>query len=147
MENKYSSIDAAMLTKKYYCHKCGDRLVRNPRTRLIRRGDPDYKKYSRIGHGHFIGDIELTEYDFKCCNYDRIISPNEQYVIHKTQEMLGKYILSEEELLSIGKQARLAIVKRKQIVNIVVKAVFIVAILITIYFTIKTGDFSIKFYL
>lgn len=138
MKHKSLSIDIAMLTKKYYCHKCGDRLVRNPRTRMISRGDPEYREHSRIGHTRIFGDVELTEYDFKCCNCDRIIFPDEQYVIDKIQKMLGKHILGEEEFLENDKKARLAIEKKKKVMDIVVKVLFVIAIVIAIYFAIKT---------
>ena len=56
MTNKTSSIDVEMVTKKHYCHKCGEKLVNNPRTRVIRRGDPDYKKYSRATTTNKVSD-------------------------------------------------------------------------------------------
>ena len=69
MKNKTTEFDLAMVTRTFYCHKCGSKLVRNARTRTIQQDDPEYKKHARIRRGTTaIGDIELTEYDFKCLN-------------------------------------------------------------------------------
>lgn len=146
MKHQSYSIDVAMLTKKYYCHKCGERLVRSPRSRLITRGDPDYRKHSRIGHHHYFGDIELTEYDFKCCNCDRIIHPDDQYIIERIQKTLGKHILSDREFNENNRTARLAIERKAKITDIIVKVIFILGFVIACYFGIKTGNFSGKIY-
>ena len=94
MKNKTYSIDAAMVTRRFYCHKCGDRLLKNARTRLLRRGDPDYRKHN-MG---FIGDIELTEYNFKCWTCDRIVSCDEQYVIEKCKRSLESTFFPKRRL-------------------------------------------------
>ena len=31
--------------KKFYCHKCGELLLKSPKTRRIYPGDADYRKY------------------------------------------------------------------------------------------------------
>ena len=97
MANKSFSMDMAMATRKFYCHKCGSKLVKNPKTRLIRRGDPDYKKHARMGRMHIIGDIDHTEYNFKCIECDTELECDEQYVIEKMQKNLKKHIISEAE--------------------------------------------------
>lgn len=96
--NKSSQIDAAMVFRKFYCHKCGKKLVKHPRTRIVRPGDPDYREHSAIGRAHFIGQVKVTEYDFKCCNCDRIIPTEEQYVIERNQKKLYKYTLTDYEI-------------------------------------------------
>lgn len=146
MKNKSYSMDAAMATRKFYCHTCGERLINHPRTRLFKRGDPEYKEYSRVGHMRRIGDVELTEYDFKCPSCNRIINPDEQYVIEKMQKMLGKHILTEEEFAKKEAAARLAIEKKKNTTNTIVMLVAIIGIIIAIYYAGKTGNFSFKFY-
>ena len=139
MINKSSRIDAAMLTRKFYCHKCGNILVNNPRKRIIKRGDPEYKDLSHVGRMSMIGDIEFTEYDFKCNNCDCIIAPDEQYIVEKIQKMLGKHILSEEELSQNREKAYLSIERKKKITNIIVKAVFVIVTVVVIYLSLKTG--------
>lgn len=146
MKNKSHVIDAAMVARKFYCHTCGQRLINHPRTRLIERGDPEYKEYSHVGHMRRIGDVELTEYDFKCPSCNRIINPDEQYVIEKIQKMVGRHIITAEEYFAHEQAARLAIEKKKNTTNIVVMLVAIIGTLIAIYFAAKTGNFSFKFY-
>ena len=48
MKNKTTEFDLAMVTRTFYCHKCGSKLVRNARTRTIKQDDPEYKKHARI---------------------------------------------------------------------------------------------------
>jgi hypothetical protein len=73
--------------------------MKHANTRLIKRGDPDYKKHSRIGRGTYVmGDIELTEYDLECMTCKTYISYDEQRPIMMVQKELGKNILSDEEL-------------------------------------------------
>ena len=139
MNNKVYSIDVAMLTKKYYCHKCGDRLVKNPRTKTIHRGDPEYQKHSRMGRRFIIGDIKLTEYDFKCDNCANSLTPDEQYVIHTIQKKLKTHVLSKEDCLQNENQARLEITKKKKILDIIVKTISIIVLVVAIYFSIKNS--------
>ena len=115
MKSSSYSIDMAMVTRRFYCRKCGERLVKNPRTRLIRRGDPDYKKHSRIGRMHVIGDIEHTEYDFKCLSCDTVIECDEQYVVEKIQKKLGKTIISEAEYAENHIEARAALERKRKL--------------------------------
>lgn len=146
MKNKTSEFDLAMVTRKFYCHKCGDRLLRNARTRTIKRGDPDYREHSKFGTKRVIGDIELTEYDFKCWTCDRIINPDEQYVIEQMQKMLGKHILTDEEFAENEEKARAAIAKKIKITEIVVKAVSITVVLLVLFLWITNGGTDFTFY-
>ena len=147
MKNRTSEFDLAMVTRKFYCHKCGERLLRNARTRTIKRGDPDYRKHARFANGTYsIGDIELTEYDFKCWTCDRIINPDEQYVIEQMQKMLGKHILSDEEFAENEEKARAAIAKKRKITEIVVKAVSITVLLLVLFLWITNGGTDFTFY-
>lgn len=147
MKRKSYSIDAAMVFNKFYCHQCGNKLTKSPYTRTIKRGDPEYKEHSHIGFKRVFGDVDLIEYDFKCCNCNKIISPDEQYVINKVQKIQGKHILSEEELLENKEKAYSAIQRKRKITDIIVKVLFIVAIIVSIYYAIKTNNFSLKFHL
>lgn len=81
----------------------------------IKRGDPDYRKHARFANGTYsIGDVELTEYDFKCWACDRIISADEQYVIEKMQKMLGKHILTDEEIAENEKKQELLLPRKER---------------------------------
>ena len=132
MKNKSYSIDMAMVTRKFYCRKCGERLVKNPRTRLIRRGDPEYKKHSKIGGMHVIGDVEVTEYDFKCLSCDTVIESDEQYIVEKIQKKLGKSIISEAEYSENQEEARATIERKRRITEKTVK-IFTVILIVTVF--------------
>ena len=144
--NKSSTIDAAMLVRKFYCHKCGNKLKNNPHTRTVSRKDPEYKNVSQVGHMHLIGDVEFTKYNFKCHNCNCIIAPEEQYIIERIQKMLGKHILNEEELSQNREIARLSIERKNKITNIIVKTIYVIAIIVVLFLFIKTGSFSFSFY-
>ena len=146
MKNKSSSIPVAMVMRKFYCYHCGERLVRTPRTKIIRRGDPDYKKHSRIGHTHMIGDVVLTEYDFKCPNCDKIIGFDEQRVMEKIQKHVEKYTLSQAEIDENIENAKASLEKEKKRTNIIVTVVSIAVVIFAIYLGCKTENFSFKFY-
>jgi len=137
MKNKSSSIPVAMLVKKFYCHCCGNRLVKNPRTRTVRRGDPDYKEHSRIGDMHMIGDVEVTEYDFKCPHCGKIISYDEQCIFSIIQKALGKHILSENEISALTAEASTELKRKRRITEITVKIVFILLAALFIYICIR----------
>ncbi|MBQ8849000.1 MAG: hypothetical protein IJ011_01550 [Clostridia bacterium] len=143
---KSSSIPMAMALKKYYCHECGEMLVKTPRTRVIRRGDPDYRKHNRVGNKHISGDVELTEYDLKCPSCDRIVDFDEQCVIDEIQKRLGKRELSQTEIDDNKNQANDTVDRKNKIANTVF-TVFVIAVLIVIFYLFsKFGMSSIKFY-
>lgn len=148
MKNKHISIPIGMMTKKFYCHKCGKRLEKHGKTRIVKRGDPDYKKYTHIGHTHMIGggDAEVTEYDFQCPACGNITEYNEQCIIEKIQKKLDKTILSEGEILDHKADAKDQINKKTKIFNIIFTAITVSVFALILYFKIKSGDFSFEFY-
>lgn len=135
-----------MLTRKFYCHMCGGSLNKYARTRIIKPGDPDYREHSRIGRTHFIGDVELTEYDFKCSSCENIIKYDDQRVISEIQKQLSKNTLSEEEIAQNEGRIRDAMNKRAKITKIVWSAIAVLLLALSIYFGIRSGEFSFKFY-
>ena len=146
MANKSFSMDMAMATRKFYCHKCGNKLVKNPKTRLIRRGDPDYKKHARMGRMHIIGDIEHTEYNFKCIECDTELECDEQYVIEKMQKNLKKHIISEAEFKENEMSARTYLAKKRKITEISVKILTAALIVLVFYMSIKNGNLKLQFH-
>lgn len=147
MKNKSVSIPMAMVTKKFYCHKCGERLSKHPKTRTVKRGDPDYRKYNRINHKtHLIGDVEVTEYDFQCSACGNVIEYDEQCVIEKIQKQLRKNILSDEEILNNRGKAENSMDRKAKILNVIIYSVALAVIGLILYSKIKSGDFSVKFY-
>ena len=146
MKNKSYSAPLGMLTKKCYCHKCGERLVKHPKTRTLSPGDPDYKWYSRIVHTHLIGDVEVTEYVFKCPSCGNIIEYDEQCVIRKIQKKFNKKIITDEEVLNNRENLEDSIKRNTKILKVIVYLVAITLIGLAIFLKIKLGDNSLKFY-
>lgn len=146
--NKSSSIPIGMLVKKFYCHKCGARLEKHSNTRTVRRGDPDYRKYGRTYFGtHIIGDIEVTEYDFRCPDCGNIIEYDEQRIIGKVQKKLCKNVLHEEEISDNRGNIQKAINRNGRILQVLFSIVVLAIIALFVYLKIKSGDFSFKVYL
>lgn len=123
MKNKSASIPMGMVFCKFYCPDCGERLVKHPRKRVVRRGDPDYREHRR--RSGWVGDIEVTEYDFKCPCCEKITSYDDQRVIAVIQKDLGKKILSPVEMTKHAQQAEAKIERKTKITNVLVGAVFI----------------------
>ena len=146
MKNKSVSIPIGMVTKKFYCHKCGERLCKYPNTRTVKPGDPDYRKHSKINHLHMVGDVEVTEYDLRCPACENIIKYDEQRVVGKIQKQLSKNILSDEELLNNRGKAEDLMNRNAKIFKAIFIAVALVFVGLIVYLKIKSGEFSFKFY-
>ena len=145
--HKKSSIPIAMKTRKYYCSSCGDKLIPYPKTRILKRGDPDYREHSYFGKGrHLVGDIELTEYDFKCLSCDKHISYNEQCVIEKMQKHFGRHILSEQDIAEQYQKVSEELNQKRKIRSIISKIIGAAAAILAIYCWLKSGNFSLEFY-
>ena len=126
MKGRSVSIPIAMLTRKFYCHICGERLEKHPRKRTVQRGDPDYWEHSMIGTTHIIADeIELTEYVFKCPSCGGIFPFYEQCVIENLQKSFGRHILSQAEIGDHIQKANEERYRQNRIKGIVYKALFI----------------------
>ena len=124
MKNKSASIPMGMVFCKFYCSDCGERLVKHPRKRVVRRGDPDYREHRRVGRMRMIGDIEVTEYDFKCPCCEKITSYDDQRMIAVIQKDLGKKILSSVEITKHTQQAEAKIERKNKLTNVLVWVAF-----------------------
>lgn len=93
-----------MLTRKFYCHRCGEKLGRQTRKRMVMRGDPDYKNHSHHSM-HTVGDIEVTEYDFFCSNCNQTTDYDKQDLIAYIQKKTGQRILAQSEIDAMLPQA------------------------------------------
>ena len=147
MKNKSSSIPLAVLIKKFYCHKCGERLKRNPITRTIKRGDPEYRKHSRRGHSHVIGDIELTEYSFICPSCNQIVEYDEQLIIDRIQKNVSRHVVSQTEIDENIESATKSLKRKRKITNIIVGTFIVALVIFVFYMWLRSGDFSFKVYL
>ena len=147
MENKSVSIPMGMVTKKFYCHKCGERLGKHSKTRTISPGAPDYRKHNRINHRtHMIGDVEVTEYDFQCPACGNIIEYDEQCVVGKIQKRFRKNILSEEDILNNRGKVEDTMHRNAKIFKVFFTLIALAVIGLIIYSNIKSGDFSFRIY-
>ena len=60
--------------------------------------------------------------------------------------MVGRHILTVEEYFAYEEAARSAIEKKKKITTIIVTVLFIIGTIVALYYALKTGNFSFKFY-
>ena len=134
-----------MVTKKFYCHKCGERLNRQSQTKLLKPGDPDYKKHNRINHRtHMVGDVEVTEYVFQCPSCENRIEYDEQLVLHKIQKRLRKQVLSETDIAENQGKIEAAMDRNARVFKLLLIAITLGTIALVFYFKAKSGDFSFK---
>lgn len=92
------SIPVAMIFKKYYCHKCGERLKRKKVTETFNSGDPGYEIawnqiYSNMHIGGKRGAVSVTEFVFACSTCDTTITFEEQEEIAVKQKYAKSHIL------------------------------------------------------
>lgn len=136
-----------MLTKKYYCHKCQERLHKFAKTRTVKPEDPDYRQHNKLNHRtRMIGEVELTEYDFKCPVCQNIISFDEQEIISSIQKILAKKDLTDNEIefnLAKAKKAKAKKEHIKKVIFIVLSLLFIAFI---IYLKTSSGNISFGLY-
>ena len=117
MPSKSVSIPFGMVTRKFYCHQCGQILHRYPRSRTVRPGDPDYRKYAfrRIGGKltFWFGDVEITEYEFRCYACDIFTKYDKQLVIEHIQKNSGKHRLMQSEIRAQESHAKVVVNRKK----------------------------------
>ena len=139
MASKSSSIPFGMLTRKFYCHQCGKKLFRHSRTRTVCPGDPDYKKYAVRRHGLTVtftpGNVEVTEYDFRCPECQIITHYDKQLVIEHIQKSLGKRCLAESEIRLEELQAQTIVNRKKMLYKILWWAAMLILFAIALYFS------------
>ena len=95
---------------------------------------------------HIIGDIEHTEYNFKCIECDTELECDEQYVIEKMQKNLKKHIISEAEFKENEMSARTYLAKKRKITEISVKFLTVALIVLVFYMSIKNGNLKLQFH-
>ena len=97
MAGKTWTIPAGMVLKKYYCHKCGERLEKEKTHRVVTEDDRDY--YSYHDRGHFPkGDYDVYGYRFKCPSCESRITYDDQRVIEMIQKKCMRKRLSDTEI-------------------------------------------------
>ena len=143
--NKKSIMPRAMKKRNFYCSCCGEKLIPYPKTRIVKRGDPDHKEHSYFGQGkRLIGDIELTEYDFKCLSCEKFTSFDEQCVIEEIQKYVGSHILSQDNINENFEKATATLNQKRRIKAIISKLFGLTITILVIYYCLKSGGFSFK---
>lgn len=144
--NEKTVMPRAMKRKKFYCSCCGEKLVPYPKTRIIKRGDPDYKEHRNIGFGRrLIGDIKLFEYDFKCLSCDKFMSYDEQCVIAEIQKHVGSHILTQDNINENIEKAKTTLERKRNIEAVIGKVIATVLTVLIIYYGLKSGNLKIYF--
>lgn len=138
MKNRTVSLPLGMVSRKFYCHRCGTQLVRKSRTRTLRRGDPDYQKYSGTGEMKLLGDIHVTEYDFHCSACDTIIGYQEQCAIEYIQKRAGRHILSQSEITAVSQEAKTALDWKGRLASVLWAVLFAAAVIVILYLQSRT---------
>ena len=105
-----------MLTRKFYCHKCGEKLSVEGDTETLTPSDPEYTKYNKLGRNRrMIGAVDVTTYHFECEKCNTAISFDEQWVIEAIQKMVGKQTLTDEEISAKRSKAEAKIGQKKKL--------------------------------
>ena len=142
--NRISTMPHGMKRKNFYCAVCGEKLIVYPKTRILQRGDPDYRKHNRFMGRFVIGKIELTEHEFKCMSCEKFITYDEQCMIAKIQKCTEKSILSQADIAEHEAAVR-AEFERKRRIGSIVKWIFYALLLaFFIYYWITTGNITIQ---
>ncbi|MBQ4317196.1 MAG: hypothetical protein IJC20_03010 [Clostridia bacterium] len=144
MKNRTSSIHLAMMTRRFSCHKCGQRLEKQSKTRTVKREDPEYKKHSRILGKRLIGDVELTEYEFFCPSCKSVVTFDEQRVTERIQKHIGKNILSQTEIDEYAEKAKAELTKKDKTYSIFVKILTIAVVFLALWLWLESGNGSFK---
>ena len=134
MKNRTVSVPLGMVSRKYFCHRCGTQLVRKSRTRTVRRGDPDYRKYRGTGKMRMIGDIEVTEYDFHCSACNTITGYQEQCIIEYIQKRADRHVLSQSEIAAGTDEARTVLERKRKLACVAWIALCIITAIVITYF-------------
>jgi len=138
------SMPIGMAIKKYYCHKCGDRLCKHANTRTVYRGDPDYDEWRRYNGKKFLGDIDGITYNFRCYTCKTDIEYDEQHVISKIQKLTGSTTLTEADIAQHRPAVEQKMEKGAKIYTVIFRIVTFIILAIWLYFWIKSGA-DIKF--
>jgi hypothetical protein len=146
MAVKTTHIPIAMLLRKFYCHRCGSQLTRHPNTNTYHPSDPGYWRHNRIGRTHFLGPVEVTEYDFRCPQCNTICSLSEQQVTERIQKTVGRHILSAGDVQEYRLAAAAAQARKKRITSIIFTTIWIIFLAFFLYMLITNGS-SIELFL
>ncbi len=136
MNGKVWSKPTGMDYKKFYCHKCGERLVKEKTHRVVTQDDRDY--YSYHDRGHFPKhDYDVYEYRFKCPSCEARITYDDQRIIKMIQKKCMRKRLSSVEINRNRKECEKRIEKRALFEEILGWIIFAI-IVFSIYYLLDT---------
>ena len=85
MNGKSWSIPFGMVFKKYYCSKCGEKLVKEKTHRVVTKDDLDYYQYHEKDM-YPRSPVDVYSYRFRCNNCRKAITYNEQCILEIIQK-------------------------------------------------------------
>lgn len=105
LNGKSYTLPGGMIFQKYYCAKCGTKLVKERTHRVVTKDDKDYYQYH--DRGTFPRqDYDVYDYRFMCPGCGARISYDEQRIIQRIQKKQGYTILSASEIKSHYQQSK-----------------------------------------
>lgn len=125
MNGKSWSIPAGMVFKKYYCSKCGEKLVKEKTHRVVTKEDKDYYQY----HDYNMyprNPVDVYSYRFRCNHCNKSISYSEQCILEKIQKKYKTKVLIDEEIKEYYNESKKIVEKNSLIQEIIVVISFII---------------------
>ncbi len=137
---KSYSIPMGMVFGKFYCHKCGEKLKNTPVMQgTVHPGDPGWLKESKIGNTHYLGSVEKYEYQFTCPGCGHEMDYDTQCIYKQIQKILGKKVLSDQEIKEHKARANAIQDRRDTITKVCVFVGFGILALVAAILSAKFG--------
>lgn len=133
-------IPTGMVFKKYYCSRCGNKLIKEKNHRIVSKEDVDYYHYHEIGTFPKY-DHSVYSYHFKCPNCNNRYSFNYQCVIERIQKYKKRKVLSKNEIKENRVIANKQREKHNFIRDMIIGYIFIILCLIVAY--LIENDFQV----
>ena len=130
MKGKSWSMPYGMVFKKYYCSRCGTKLIKSRTHRIVTKNDKDYYQYHEVGNFPRL-DYDVYGYEFKCVKCNKKISYKEQCIIERIQKKCKQKVLSNTEIKENYKAE-----KNKESKRILRRNIIIPVTMITISFAL-----------
>lgn len=125
-------IPMGMVFKKYYCCKCGDKLIKEKHQRVVSKDDVDYYHYHDRGtfpkYDHYV-----NSYHFKCPNCNNRYSFSYQCVIERIQKYKKRKVLSKSDIKENRVVANKQREKHNFIRDMIIEYIFIILSLMLAY--------------
>ena len=97
MQHTTYDFEAGFLFRKCYCVKCGTKLIRKKTEKVVKRGDPEHRKYNGTNQ-RYPFDILVKSFVWLCPNCGQETTYDEQMRYVKIQKKLKVKILDEQTI-------------------------------------------------